>query len=76
MIPKTLEYELRESLVKLSVTDQQRVVEFARALAASRPRGTPGSALRSLVGSIPEDDLSRMQQIIDEGCGRIDPDGW
>ncbi len=72
MIPEALQSELRQSLEKLSASDQQKVLDYARALAVSRPRGTPGWALRPLVGSITTEDLNRMQQVIDEDCGRID----
>ena len=33
-------------------------------------------SLRSLVGSIPKEDLEQMREAIDSQCEGIDPDAW
>ena len=62
---RTLPYEL-----------QQRVLEFARALAQSPLRGVPGKQLLRFAGAIPRDEVQRMREAIEEGCERIDADEW
>jgi hypothetical protein len=65
-----------EQLKVLPFELQWRVLEFTRALAVSVPRGTPGRQLLSFAGSIPAADLTLMRQAIEEGCERVDADGW
>jgi hypothetical protein len=71
-----LERELQMRLSQLGPDEKRRVLEFTRALGTRRPRGTPGSALLPLFGSITDEDAREMLQAIEEGCERIDPDGW
>jgi hypothetical protein len=74
VIPSVKEALLRE-LEKLGAADQQRVVDFVRALAASAPRGTPGNELGRFAGAMSPDAVEEMMAAIDEGCERID-DNW
>lgn len=39
-------------------------------------QGTPGHKLLKFAGSIPPDDLTIMQNAIEQDCGQIDLDGW
>ncbi len=70
--------ELLEQLDALPYESQRRVLLFARALGHSlpRPEGMPGQELLRFAGTISKDDLRLMTQAIEEGCERIDPDGW
>lgn len=55
---------------------QERVINYARTLSKPRPRGTPGHELLKFVGCIPPEDLEEIAAAIEEGCERIDYDGW
>jgi hypothetical protein len=75
----TLQGELLSYLGQLGSDDQARVVDFARTLSGTKPNksvGTPGKELLRIVGSIPHDDLLKMEQAIEEDCERIFPSEW
>jgi len=55
---------------------QWRVLEFARALALSTPRGTPGRHLLRFAGAIPYEDVQAMHRAIEQGCEQVDRNGW
>ncbi|MBD6619382.1 hypothetical protein FNW02_27025 [Komarekiella sp. 'clone 1'] len=55
---------------------QWRVLEFARILAKSQVRGTPGQQLLPFAGSIPPDDLQLMREAIEQGCEQVDANEW
>ncbi|MBC7234028.1 MAG: hypothetical protein H5T68_12395 [Chloroflexi bacterium] len=65
-----------EQLKSLPEELQWRVLEFTRALAVSTPRGISGQQLLPFAGTIPPDDVQRMQEAIEQGCERIDANGW
>jgi len=68
--------QVLEQLKALPYEQQWRVLEFARSLATSVPRGAPGQRLLSFAGMIPPDDLQAMQQAIEDGCEQVDANGW
>ena len=49
--------------------------ERSEAPASNGLRGTPGSRLLPLAGSIAGDDIAAMRGAIREGCERVAPDG-
>jgi GMP synthase PP-ATPase subunit len=51
---------------------QHRVLEFARALAVSEPRGVPGRLLLRFAGEVTPEDAQLMRKAIDQGCEKID----
>jgi len=55
---------------------QWRVLEFARALTLSTPRGVPGRQLMKHAGTISVEDAEEMLVAIEEGCEQVDTDGW
>jgi len=63
---------LLEQLDALPEELQRRVLDFARALALSQPKGVPGAGLLKFAGAIPADDLRLMREAIDSGCERVD----
>jgi len=67
---------LIEELKVLPRELQWRVLEFARALARSAPRGVPGQQLLRFAGGIPQTDLQVMREAIEADCERIDANGW
>lgn len=55
---------------------QRRVLEFARALAVSEPRGVPGGQLLRLAGELSPEDAQLMREAIEQGCEKIDAHEW
>ena len=72
----TIQHELLAYVGQLGSEDQVRVVDFARQLARSPIRGTPGKDLLKFAGCIPHEDLEEMKKAIEEDCERIDADEW
>ena len=55
---------------------QQEVLNFAKALPLAQPKGATWKELSRFAGAIPKADLKQMAKAIEEGCERIDADGW
>jgi hypothetical protein len=72
----TIDREIAELLQRLPELQQKRVLEFARELAETNPKGLPGTAVLEFAGCIPADDLQRMQDAIEEGCEAVNLDEW
>ncbi|MCI0440188.1 MAG: hypothetical protein L0177_13820 [Chloroflexi bacterium] len=58
--------ELIQQLDALPYESQRRVLDFAKALAMSTPRGATGKDLIRFAGAISEDDLRKMAEAIDD----------
>jgi hypothetical protein len=69
-----VEQELREHLSRLEPAQQNRVVNYARALAAEGVRGVPGISLMHL--GIEREDLALIERAIEAGCEQISVDEW
>lgn len=65
-----------EQLKDLPQELQWRVLEFARALARSTPRGVPGQELLRFAGAISPDDAKLMRETIERGCEQVDANEW
>ncbi len=65
-----------EQLSNMPQSLQQQVLQFARMLGQVRVQGTPGHKLLKFAGSIQLDDLTLMQDAIEEGCEQVDLDEW
>ena len=63
-----MQSELLDLVRSLSPQEQRRVVDFAKALTATRPHGVAGADLARFAGKIPKDDLARMSAAIESGC--------
>ncbi len=68
----TLVDKVIEQLTTLPCELQWRVLEFTRALAASVPSGIPGQQLLRFAGTISQEDIRLVQQVIDQDCERVD----
>ncbi len=68
--------EILEAIRELPSAEQRRVLDFARALAASKPRAVPGTSLLRFSGTIAKHELARMTAAIQEECERVDPECW
>jgi hypothetical protein len=76
MVSQRIEQQLRLQLASLSEQQQERVLEYARSLAAERSRGMTGAELAKLRGIIPPENARKIGEIIDRDCGQVDPNGW
>jgi hypothetical protein len=65
-----------EQLSNMPQSLQQQVLQFACMLGQVRVQGTPGYKLLKFAGSIQLDDLTLMQDAIEEGCEQVDLDEW
>ena len=70
MAQASLAKEIVAQVERLPLEQQRQVLDFARALAATQPRGVPGHTLLGFAGAIPADDFTMMSQAIEEGCGQ------
>jgi hypothetical protein len=64
---KRLQVQILEQINGLPADQQQRVLEFARALALSSPAGVPGKELVRFGGLIAREDLEHISTAIREG---------
>lgn len=71
---KSVKDEIIEQVDRLDAPQQRKVLDFARRL--TLPPGTPGRHLLPFVGSISPEDLEAMSHAIQEGCEKIEPNGW
>jgi len=65
-----------EQLQGLPYELQWRVLEFARALALTTPRGVPGRELLPFAGAVPIGEVELIRQAIEQGCERVDVNEW
>ncbi|NOY28830.1 MAG: hypothetical protein GXP28_01255 [Planctomycetes bacterium] len=62
---------------QLTPEQQHQALEFVRQLSTQQSsKEQRRKAILDLAGSIPADDIERMKDAIEEGCGRVDSDGW
>jgi hypothetical protein len=71
-INASIKGEIIEQLDALPYELQRRVLDFARALTLSAPKGVPGKQLLHFAGLIQPDDLQVMAQAIEAACERTD----
>lgn len=76
MIDAAIQNELLKEVEQLPPPLQQKVVDFARSLAQSRPRGTPGKQLLKFAGILTPEEGEAMMKAIEEDCEQIDPNEW
>lgn len=73
MTTSSLSEQIAEEAARLSPEDQQRALDFVRALETGQPE-TPADVWRRLAGLFSPEDLDEMERAIEEGCENIDPD--
>jgi ABC-type lipopolysaccharide export system ATPase subunit len=73
--PTSLEEVILKEVQSLSGTDQRRVLEFARALASSKPKGVPGKEWARFANLFPPEDIKQIRDILETDCGRVDKKG-
>lgn len=73
-VPARANSELARAFQALSCTKQVLIEEYVLSLAEGR--GTPGYVFLQFAGTIPEQSLRRMEQVIEEEFEQIDDDEW
>jgi hypothetical protein len=73
-VARTVKDEIIEHIDRMSVPQQQRVLDFARDLNGAE--GTPGEELLRFAGAIDSDDLVTISRVIEDGCEKIEPNAW
>ncbi|MDP2268991.1 MAG: hypothetical protein Q8K46_07470 [Deltaproteobacteria bacterium] len=76
MLNATVKKEIVNQIDLLDYEHQRRVLEFARILAVTGPKGVPGKQLLSFAGAIHADDLNTIKQAIEENCEKVNPNEW
>lgn len=76
MVSAAIKEGIEKQLEQLPVEMQRRVLDFAEALALSRPRGVPGRDLLAYAGGMSREDADEMLSVIEQGCEKVDLDGW
>ena len=76
MLNVTVKKEIINQMGQLDYEHQKRVLDFARALAVTGPKGVPGKLLLSFGGTYPADDLREMKKAIEDNCEKIDQNEW
>lgn len=71
----TLRSRIEAELAKMNDRQLEAVLSSVKAANRAAHRGaTAGELLAEFGGSIPTDELDRMERAIEEGCESIDPD--
>ncbi len=70
------EKEIQERLAALTPAEQERVLGYIRQLSGEPPRGEPGRNLLRFAGIWTEEEADEISRAIEEGCEKVDPDGW
>jgi hypothetical protein len=73
-MPRTIKEEIIQQVDRLDPPHQRKVLEFVRGLGV--PRGTPGRELLKFAGAIDQRDLEAISEAIQEGCEKVEPNGW
>lgn len=68
MLSDIYKEEIVNEIERLDYDNQKRVLDFAKALAATGKRGIPGKLLLSFMRAISPEDLAHMQKEITEHC--------
>lgn len=76
MLNVTVKKQIISQMGLLDYEHQRRVLDFARALVVTCPKGVPGKQLLSFVGTIPAADLKTMEQAIEDSCEKVDQNEW
>ena len=63
-----LKTELLEQIEKLTLPQQNQVLDFVLELSGDLPNGTPLKKLLKFAGTIHSEDVEQMKQAIAEGC--------
>ena len=55
---------------------QVRAAQLVHGLVEPAPKGIPGRDLLRFAGAIDAESICEMEEAIEDGCERIDPEAW
>ena len=67
----TIIQEIVARLNKLTLAQQQEILDFTMELSGELPEGTPIEEFLKFAGTIPLEDLEEMKQAIEEDCEQV-----
>ena len=70
------EREIQERLAALTPAEQERVLGYIREISGEPLRGEPGRNLLRFAGIWTDEEAEEISRAIEEGCEKVDPDGW
>jgi hypothetical protein len=70
------EKEIQERLAALTPEEQDRVLDYVRELSGEPRRGEPGRNLLRFAGIWTEEEADEISRAIEDGCEKVNPDGW
>ena len=76
MLSDIYKEEIVNEIERLDYDNQRRVLDFAKALAATGKKGLPGKLLLSFAGTISPEDLADMRKEIIAHCEKVDQNEW
>ena len=76
MIKRSITDDMLNEFRALGDDDRRRVLEYARSLGQTPPKGVRGEALLAHAGVLSEEDASAISEAIDEGCEQVNLDAW
>jgi hypothetical protein len=76
VIEPTIKEQILKDLDRLSPELQQRALRLVHDLVDPHPRGASIEDLMSVAGILDDESAREMIEAIEEGCERIDPEGW
>ena len=76
MVLPAVKDQILRDLDHLSPEQQRRAADLVHSLTTELARGTRGRDLLRFAGVLDEASAVEMRSAIEEGCERIDADGW
>lgn len=76
MVLPAVRQKILEDLDQLSPEMQKQAVEAVHRLASPLPQGASGRDLLRFAGTLDGESAREMREAIEQGCGRVDLDGW
>jgi len=70
------EKEIQERLAALTPDEQERVLGYIREISGKPRELKPGSDLLRFAGIWTEEEADEISKAIEEGCERVDLEGW
>ena len=76
MVEAAIKEQILNDLEQLSPDMQVRAAQLVHGLVSAAPRGVPGRNPLRFAGAIDTESVREMEEAIEDGCERIDPEEW